>query len=466
MSTPKPTCLARPPRKRRGAMRARLAPLAAALALAGCAGNPTQRSGGGMQVPVDISSSCYAPAPNLHAAYNRDYRVLGRSYAPLRSASGYDVDGTASWYGWESGRTTAMGTYFNPRAFTAASRVLPLPTCVEVTNLRNGRSVLVLVDDRGPFVDSRVMDLSYGAARALGITASGTAPVRIVALAPGVLQSNASDTAAPPLPAPAQAGPPGAAETFAPMPLTPPAQAVELAGPGTQAGAGQSLQVTKLRPLQAQSAQAPTSATSASATSASATSATATSASATSSSAFASPATPRLTASAAPAASDALGALIASATSGSTPSAPAAASPSANTASQPSAPAPVPPTAQATPSAPGGIVAGAAAPRSAVASSAQGEALPATEPARAPMPSGSTQPYVQTGAFTIEDNARQEARRLERAGLGPVEVVPGYVHGRTWYKVQIGPLPRNAQEGALRDHLARLGLRNYTFVQQ
>ena len=466
MSTPKPTCLARPPRKRRGAMRARLAPLAAALALAGCAGNPTQRSGGGMQVPVDISSSCYAPAPNLHAAYNRDYRVLGRSYAPLRSASGYDVDGTASWYGWESGRTTAMGTYFNPRAFTAASRVLPLPTCVEVTNLRNGRSVLVLVDDRGPFVDSRVMDLSYGAARALGITASGTAPVRIVALAPGVLQSNASDTAAPPLPAPAQAGPPGAAETFAPMPLTPPAQAVELAGPGTQAGAGQSLQVTKLRPLQAQSAQAPTSATSASATSASATSATATSASATSASAFASPATPRLTASAAPAASDALGALIASATSGSTPSAPAAASPSANTASQPSAPAPVPPTAQATPSAPGGIVAGAAAPRSAVASSAQGEALPATEPARAPMPSGSTQPYVQTGAFTIEDNARQEARRLERAGLGPVEVVPGYVHGRTWYKVQIGPLPRNAQEGALRDHLARLGLRNYTFVQQ
>ncbi len=461
MSTPKPTCLARPPRKRRGAMRARLAPLAAALALAGCAGNPTQRSGGGMQVPVDISSSCYAPAPNLHAAYNRDYRVLGRSYAPLRSASGYDVDGTASWYGWESGRTTAMGTYFNPRAFTAASRVLPLPTCVEVTNLRNGRSVLVLVDDRGPFVDSRVMDLSYGAARALGITASGTAPVRIVALAPGVLQSNASDTAAPPLPAPAQAGPPGAAETFAPMPLTPPAQAVELAGPGTQAGAGQSLQVTKLRPLQAQSAQAPTSATSASATSASATSASATSASA-----FASPATPLLTASAAPAASDALGALIASATSGSTPSAPAAASPSANTASQPSAPAPVPPTAQATPSAPGGIVAGAAAPRSAVASSAQGEALPATEPARAPMPSGSTQPYVQTGAFTIEDNARQEARRLERAGLGPVEVVPGYVHGRTWYKVQIGPLPRNAQEGALRDHLARLGLRNYTFVQQ
>ena len=111
-------------------------------------------------------------------------------------------------------------------------------------------------------------------------------------------------------------------------------------------------------------------------------------------------------------------------------------------------------------------MAGAAAPRSAVASSAQGEALPATEPARAPMPSGSTQPYVQTGAFTIEDNARQEARRLERAGLGPVEVVPGYVHGRTWYKVQIGPLGADAGLPGLARKLTRIGLRNYTLVQQ
>ncbi len=418
MSTPKPTSLARPPRKLRGGMGACLTPLVAALSLAGCASSPSQRSGGGMQVPVNVSSSCYAPAPNLRAGYNRDYRVLGRSYAPLRSAAGYDVDGTASWYGWESGKTTAMGTYFNPRAFTAASRVLPLPTCVEVTNLRNGRSILVLVDDRGPFVDSRVMDLSYGAAKALGMTGSGTAPVRIVALAPGVLQSNnPSDNGAPPAPAGAQAGP-GAAETFAPMPLTPPAQAVELAGPGSQPDDGQSLQVTKLRPLQPQGSPIPPGSASA-----------------------ASAATP------APAASDALGALIASATAGD---------------SAPSAP----PAAQLSPQGSSGSLSPFAAPRSAAASSAQGEALPATEQAQAPMPAGAPQSYVQTGAFTIEDNARQEARRLERAGLGPVEVIPGYVHGRTWYKVQIGPLPPNAQDRALREHLARLGLRNYTFVQQ
>ncbi len=435
MSTPKPARLARPPRKLRGSLRACLTPLAAALALAGCASGPARRPGTGMQVPVNISSSCYAPAPNPNAGYNRDYRVLGHDYAPLRSASGYEVEGTASWYGWESGRTTAMGTYFNPRAFTAASRVLPLPTCVEVTNLRNGRSVLVLVDDRGPFVDSRVMDLSYGAARALGMTATGTAPVRIVALAPGVLQSNPQDNGAPPPPASAQAGPQGAAETFAPMRLTPPAQAVELAGAGTQAASGQSLQITKLAPLQAQSPQASP----------------------------APGARSGLPASPPPTASDALAALIASSTAGSTPSAP----PAAPTASQPSASPPMPPAAQAAASAPGTFRAAAAAtPRTAAASSAPGEALPATEQAQAPMPSGAPQPYVQTGAFTIEYNARQEARRLERAGLGPVEVVPGYVHGRTWYKVQIGPLPPNAPDRALRDHLARLGLRNYTFVQQ
>jgi rare lipoprotein A len=100
----------------------------------------------------------------------------------LRSAAGYEVQGEASWYGWESGSTTSMGARFNPRAFTAASRTLPLPTCVQVTNLANGRSALVLVNDRGPFVDSRIMDLSYGAAQALGITRSGTAQVRIVAM--------------------------------------------------------------------------------------------------------------------------------------------------------------------------------------------------------------------------------------------------------------------------------------------
>ncbi|WP_018913910.1 septal ring lytic transglycosylase RlpA family protein [Thiomonas sp. FB-6] len=439
MPTRHAACSARRPRRARR-MGACLVPLAAALALAGCASSPSRRSGVAMQAPVNGSSGCYAPAPNLRAAYNRDYTVLGHSYAPLRSASGYEVDGTASWYGWESGKTTSMGSSFNPRAFTAASRVLPLPTCVEVTNLRNGRSALVLVNDRGPFVDSRVMDLSYGAAKALGVMATGTAPVRIVALAPGTLQAGPADVAAPPMPAPAQAqpllGPQGAPETFAPAPLSPASPAAPespAVAPSQPAPASPSMQVATLQPLDSQAARAPRGP------------------------AAAGP--PQAPGTAAPAASDPLAALIASATG---PQAPSPASPSPSPPPQ-VADAAVPP-ADTAASAPADYPAPAAKVRQPPRQ--QPPEAPEAQQAQAPMPAGAPQTYVQTGAFTVEGNARQEARRIERAGLGPVEVVPGFVNGRTWYKVQIGPLAPNAQDPGLRDRLARLGLRGYTYLQQ
>ncbi|MGC9216606.1 septal ring lytic transglycosylase RlpA family protein, partial [Acidithiobacillus sp.] len=107
-----------------------------ALALSGCAGvstSPTPSS-----ASPSASATCATPAPDLRAAYNRPYQVHGRIYAPLNSSAGYAVRGMASWYGWESGSTTAMGTPFRPRAFSAASRDLPLPTCARVTNLSNG----------------------------------------------------------------------------------------------------------------------------------------------------------------------------------------------------------------------------------------------------------------------------------------------------------------------------------------
>ncbi|WP_297910818.1 septal ring lytic transglycosylase RlpA family protein, partial [Thiomonas sp.] len=404
------------------------------------ASSPSRRSGVAMQAPVNASSGCYAPAPNPRAAYNRDYTVLGHTYAPLRNASGYDVDGTASWYGWESGKTTSMGTYFNPRAFTAASRVLPLPTCVEVTNLRNGRSALVLVNDRGPFVDSRVMDLSYGAAKALGVTGSGTAPVRIVALAPGTMQSSPAQGSAPPAPAQAAPllGPQGAPETFAPAPLAPAAQP---GSPSAVPEASQPMQVATLQPLDAQASQAPRT---------------------TASGSGQVPST-----GAAGAASDPLGALIASAAASSASAREGASgpAPAAYAASAPTA-SPPPPLQTASAAAPAvqpAPTVQSAPPLQASPNQAQ---VPAPAQAQAPMPAGEPQTYVQTGAFTVEGNARQEARRIERAGLGPVEVVPGFVHGRTWYKVQIGPLPRGAQDPALRDSLARLGMRDYTYVQQ
>lgn len=114
------------------------------------------------------------------AAYNRPYKVRGRTYYPLKTARGYRERGTASWYGWESGNRTAMGTRFNPMGLTAAHRTLPLPTRVKVTNLKNKRSVIVTVNDRGPFVRGRLIDLSYGAAKVLRL--NGLAPVEVEAL--------------------------------------------------------------------------------------------------------------------------------------------------------------------------------------------------------------------------------------------------------------------------------------------
>jgi rare lipoprotein A len=199
--------------------------IALAGALAGCASSPTFNPGRYGQAPGNGEGGCYAPPPNLNAAYNRPYRIRGQSYYPASSASGYDVRGVASWYGWESGSTTSMGTPFRPRAYTAASRTLPLPTCARVTNLSNGRSVVVLVNDRGPFVDGRVMDLSYGAANALGIVDQGTAPIQIVALnGPGApTQGQAAPSAAAPRPMPAI--PSAAPATGAQAPeLNPPAE--------------------------------------------------------------------------------------------------------------------------------------------------------------------------------------------------------------------------------------------------
>lgn len=119
-------------------------------------------------------------APNPKAAYNRPYTIRGRTYYPMASSAGYRERGIASWYGWESGNRTSMGTRFDPDGISAAHRTLPLPTLVRVTNLQNGRSVEVMVNDRGPFIDGRLIDLSAGTAKRLGIT--GTAPVEVVAL--------------------------------------------------------------------------------------------------------------------------------------------------------------------------------------------------------------------------------------------------------------------------------------------
>lgn len=124
--------------------------------------------------------------PNLNAAYNRPYKVKGVTYYPLRTASGYREIGHASWYGSESGNRTAMGTRFVPHGLTAAHKTLPLPTRVRVTNLQNGRYVDVIVNDRGPFKKDRIIDLSHGAAKKIGL--HGIAKVRVEYLSDKISQ--------------------------------------------------------------------------------------------------------------------------------------------------------------------------------------------------------------------------------------------------------------------------------------
>jgi rare lipoprotein A len=109
----------------------------------------------------------------------KPYRIFGKEYRPSEDRT-YREIGVASWYGEDfQNRRTANGDIFDMDAMTAAHRTLPMPSVVRVANLENGKSVLVVVNDRGPFVDDRIIDLSRGAARKLGFLEKGTARVRV-----------------------------------------------------------------------------------------------------------------------------------------------------------------------------------------------------------------------------------------------------------------------------------------------
>ena len=123
------------------------------------------------------------PAPQVSKGQPRPYRVHGTWYKPMAQAGGFRQRGTASWYGKKfHGRNTSSGEKYDMHAMTAAHKTLPLGTWVQVTNLANGRKVRVRINDRGPFVRGRIIDLSYAAAKKLGMVGPGTAPVEIVAL--------------------------------------------------------------------------------------------------------------------------------------------------------------------------------------------------------------------------------------------------------------------------------------------
>lgn len=136
------------------------------LGLAGCASSGG--SGGGK----------YRPVSDVPIKIGPPYTVRGVTYYP-RDDRRYDAVGMASWYGSESGNRTANGERFRPAAISAAHKTLPLPSYVEVTALATGRTILLRINDRGPFHPGRIIDLSRGAAESLGILRDGQARVRV-----------------------------------------------------------------------------------------------------------------------------------------------------------------------------------------------------------------------------------------------------------------------------------------------
>lgn len=143
--------------------------------LVGCAGNQASPN------PTDARSII---SPERGSRGNPPfYEVAGERYFVLNSSDGFRERGIASWYGRDfHGRPTSSGEIYDMYQMTAAHKTLPLPTWVEVTNLSNGRRVIVKVNDRGPFIDGRVIDLSQRAANELGMIEAGTARVQVRAL--------------------------------------------------------------------------------------------------------------------------------------------------------------------------------------------------------------------------------------------------------------------------------------------
>lgn len=175
-----------------------------AVFLASCTGNRASQStpsGGGISGPIDYSrphrdgapwwdvdvSRIPDAVPMRHngPVKNNPYTVLGKTYYPMNDARTYNVVGTASWYGTKfHGQATANGEQYDLYGMTAAHKTLPLPSYVRVTNLDNGKSVIVRVNDRGPFYSDRVIDLSFAAAKKLGYAETGTAHVKVEGIDP------------------------------------------------------------------------------------------------------------------------------------------------------------------------------------------------------------------------------------------------------------------------------------------
>jgi rare lipoprotein A len=165
--------------------------------------------GPGANIPVNLDAvpDAVPKSEPLHRYANRPYVALSKTYTPMIVAGNYTQRGIASWYGKKfNGERTSSGEIYDMYAMTAAHPTLPLPSYARVTNLANQKSVIVRINDRGPFMNDRIIDLSYTAAYKLGILGEGSAEVEVESLDPNTsvntiaastVQSQALDSSAP-----------------------------------------------------------------------------------------------------------------------------------------------------------------------------------------------------------------------------------------------------------------------------
>ncbi|HEX9472988.1 MAG TPA: septal ring lytic transglycosylase RlpA family protein [Steroidobacteraceae bacterium] len=206
---------------------------ACALLLAACASTPRRPAPAPPPPAPDITATPDAvPRVEPRSGHGNPpyYEVNGRRYQVLASAEGYTERGVASWYGPDfHGHNTSSGEPYDMYAMTAAHRTLPIPCYARVTNLANGRSVVVRINDRGPFVANRIVDLSYTAALRLDIVRTGTGFVELRTVLPEGM--TAATAAAPAAPAPPVLPAPPAAPALAASPTLPAAETAPGATP-------------------------------------------------------------------------------------------------------------------------------------------------------------------------------------------------------------------------------------------
>ena len=215
----------------------------------GSASGPATPSGGSSRyykddgpadrIPVDLDAvpDAVPRVEALHKFANRPYSVLGREYVPATTLKAYRERGIASWYGKKfHGMATSTGEPYHMFAMTAAHPTLPLPSYARVTNVATGKSVVVRVNDRGPFLNDRVIDLSYAAAHRIGIAQRGSGEVEVEAILPGTPSVLATAAPLPPVSA--------APVVTAPAEVTPlPTPVASLATPAGVSSTGYAVQL-------------------------------------------------------------------------------------------------------------------------------------------------------------------------------------------------------------------------------